>query len=228
MSEEVLDRRDELLRVERLLEKGVRPRGQRPLAEIQARDAQQRRPAPPFQSVAQLSANPPGDHQLDDRQRGLLGGELRLRILSAQRYLDLVALGTEKEVVELGPAAIALRQQDLHSRGRTRHRPLGERLRARPAFGEQAVGVGGGQTLVEALHDEPQLLYLLARVEPAPALAALGHHEPVAILPTADRRLRDPQHPRHRTDAVDATSANHAASLSHIAPFLRNMQPIDP
>src|SRR6202012_3206452 len=57
---------------------------------------------------------------------------------------------------------------------------------------------------VDALLDETQLFKLLARVEPAPAFAALGHDQSVAILPTADRRGRQTKHPGDGPDAVDA------------------------
>ena len=86
--------------------------------------------------------------------------------------------------------------------------PFHDRLRVRLAFGEQAVRIGGGQALVETLLDESQLFELIARVQPPPAFAALGDDQPVAILPTADRRLRQTKHPSDRPDAVDAACAS--------------------
>src|SRR5579862_558915 len=48
-AQQVLHGRDELQRLERLLEKRIRARGECFLAQIQARDTQQRRPASRFQ-----------------------------------------------------------------------------------------------------------------------------------------------------------------------------------
>ena len=52
-------------------------------------------------------------------------------------------------------------------------------------------------SLGDVFEDRPDLMAprlklfeLIARVQPAPAFAALGHDQPVAILPAADRRLR--------------------------------------
>src|SRR3984885_81224 len=79
--------------------------------------------------------------------------------------------------------------------------------------------IGGGQSLVNSILDESQLFKLIARVEPAPAFAALGHDQSVAILPAADRRRGQTKHPSDRSDAVDAASASQGAmSLSERTP----------
>ena len=91
----------------------------------------------------------------------------------------------------------------VRSPGPSLHRPADHpRL-----VGEQAVGVGRREPARHLRRDEAQLLHVIAGVQAVSARAPLRDDRRVALLPVADRRNRNAEHPSHRTDAVDAAAA---------------------
>ena len=188
LPEQVLHGRDELQRIERLLEEGVRARRERLVTRLERGDRQARRDSALLQTPAQLGAGPAGDEQLDHR-------ELRRALLELARGV----IGIEGDERPRSP----------RSEGRTRRTPprTGSRSASRirssaprwldpsrpkslPAL-RAARPAGDGppprcSPLVDPLPDEPELLDLCARVEPVAAIAALGLDEPVTLLPVPE------------------------------------------
>jgi hypothetical protein len=80
------------------------------------------------------------------------------------------------------------------------------------------VGVGGGQPARDLGRDEAQLLHLVAGVEAMASRAPVRDDRLVALLPVADRRGGEIEHPGDGADAVDPAAATgwlgHAAMLT--------------
>src|SRR5262249_29648153 len=94
----------------------------------------------------------------------------------------------------------ALGQEDTQPRA-------AEGIAARDPLGKEPVGLAGPAAEGDLVADEPQLVDLVARVQPLPAQRALRDDIAVPRLPRPDRRSRQVEHPRHRADAEQRDAA---------------------
>src|SRR3954462_1214336 len=74
---------------------------------------------------------------------------------------------------------------------------------------QQTVGVAGGETLIDLVLHEAQLLYVVAGVETLAARGALGRDDTVALLPAAQGRRGAAEHLCDRPDAVERPIPRH-------------------
>jgi hypothetical protein len=156
---------------------------------------------------AQLQSVAARDQQVDHgHARGqlleLLGG-----VGGVQCRGDLVALGAQEVLRQVGGVGVALGEQDQQP-GLARLGLVERQPPSSQALGEQAMGVGGCQALGELDLDEAELIDLVARVQAMAPGAALWDREPVAFLPGPQRRWRNAQHLPDRADAVDRSAAH--------------------
>ena len=203
--EQVLDGGDEFERIERLLQKGVSARGQRLVSSLQDGNGEHGPSLVLLQAPAQFRAPTSGDHQLHDRELRPTLEPLLLGVAHRQSQVHLVALGAQEELRQIRGHRITFGEQ--HEQPRTTASVVVRQgLAGFALFGQQPVSVGRRQAARNLRRDEAQLLHLVARVEPVSPRAAFRDDRPVALLPVADRRGRNPQHSSHRTDAVDAAT----------------------
>src|SRR4029453_16974011 len=92
-AEKILDGRDELEGVQRLLQEPISPGLQRLVAGLQGRDGQHRSPAALLELPAQLQAAAGGDEQVDHGHAGGQLVELAGRLGGVTRRRDLAPLG---------------------------------------------------------------------------------------------------------------------------------------
>jgi hypothetical protein len=119
--------------------------------------------------------------------------------------VHLVPLGAQEELLQVRRDGIAL--GDEHEQARSDAWAVVRRRRATLAvLAEQPVRISRRESARHLRRDEAQLLDVVARVEAVPARAPLRDHRRVALLPVANRRDRNLEHPRHRTDAVHAAA----------------------
>ena len=110
--EQVLDGRDELQRIERLPQEGVGAGCERLRRARRASRSPGRQALRLPSDAAQLGAGSAGDEQLDHGELGQELLELARCVIGIEGESDLVALGLEEELGELGRVRITLGEQD--------------------------------------------------------------------------------------------------------------------
>ena len=170
-AEQVLDGRDELERVERLLQEGVGARRQRLVSGLEDGDGEHGSRIVLLQAPAQVGAPASGDHQLHDRELGPALEPPLLGFVGRQGQLHLIALGAQEELLPAQPPRDRVRRA---ARAAACRRLAPSCIRGWPAsrvLGEQPVRVGRRETTRDLRRDEPELLHLVAGVEAvSPAL----------------------------------------------------------
>ena len=160
-SEQVLDGRDELERVNRLLQKGVGARGQRLVSGLEDGDGEHGPGLVLLQAPAEVRALAARDHQLDDREPGPTARATapRRRRRSTRRppHSPRCAGRTASRSADTGS----------RSASSTSSRVSGTCAAVAQAItlavlGEQSVRVGGRQALRDLRREKAQLLYLVA------------------------------------------------------------------
>jgi hypothetical protein len=118
LPEQILDGRDELQGIERLLEERVGAGCERLVTRFERGDRQAGRNSGFLQALTQLDARSTGDEQLDH-------GELRHQLLELARCVlriegenHLIALGLKEELGELCRVQITLGKEDQEARRR--------------------------------------------------------------------------------------------------------------
>ena len=217
-SEQVLDGRDELERIKRLLQKGVSARGQRLVSSLQDGNGEH---CPSivllFKRRHSSAPRPPEIISSTIASCGRLSSHCSSASPTAKARCTSYPSVRRKNCAR--SAATGSRSASSTS---SRVAPFRSSFaKGWPLFallGQQPVSVGRRQAPRNLRRDEAQLLHLVARIEAVSPRAAFRDDRPVALLPVADRRGRNPQHPRHRTDAVDAATPasfiRHAAMLT--------------
>src|SRR5437763_3464104 len=201
-AEEVLHRRDQLERLQGLLEEGVCSSRQGFVAGLERRDGEDPTYTPLAESLAQLGARSSRDEKVDNGQlRGTLLG-LELRLIEVESEHCGVAFGAKEVLAELRREWISLSQHDQETSllGVRRSQPtlLAQLVR------QEAEGVARRRSLLDLTGDEPELLYVVPGIEAMAAIASLGRHDAVALLPGPQPGWGNTEHPSHRADAVDA------------------------
>ena len=135
---------------------------------------------------------------------------------TAERQVHVVALGAQEELRQVRRHGIAFGEQHEQPRA-SAWTVVRQGWPPSLLLGEQPVRVGRREPARNLRRDEAQLLHVVARVEAVSPRAPFRDDRRVALLPVADRRDGNLEHPSHRTDAVDAALA---ASLSDTAGML--------
>ena len=153
--------RDELERIERLLQEGVSARGQRLVSSLQDGDGEHGAGVMLLQPPAQLRAATSGDHHLHDRQLRAALEPLLLGVADRQRQMHVVALGAQEELRQVRGHRVAFGEQ--HEQARPTVPAAGRQgLAAFALVGQQPVSVGRRQAARYLRRDEAQLLHLVA------------------------------------------------------------------
>ena len=118
LPEQVLDSRNELQRVERLLEKGVGAGRERLVTRFERGNRQAGTDSGFLQAPAQLGARSAGEEQFDHGELRQVLLELARCVVGIEGENDLVALGLKEELSELCRVRIPLGEQDQEARRR--------------------------------------------------------------------------------------------------------------
>ena len=176
------------------------PGGECGVREVDGRHRQHRRGATAREPAAELEPAT-RDHEIDDRQFWPTIGEQLLGERWVECDADVVALGPQEVLEQLGRVAIAFGEQD-DDRDPVR---IGTTQTARPvqSSGEQPVGVGCGGTALQLVDEEAQLFQLVPGVDALATFTAGRDHDAVALLPGPQCRGFDTEHAGDRADRID-------------------------
>src|SRR5690348_18473618 len=83
------------------------------------------------------------------------------------------------------------------------------------------MSISGTGAIGHAGPHEPELLDLIAAIQPVTARVPAGNHHVIPVLPSADRGDGDTNHPRHGADAIDRPTG----SAHQLYPTRRDSSP---
>ena len=198
-AEKILHRRDELDRLVRTLKERVGTAVERGVSGTERGDRQHRCRSAALDLLAQSQSGSTRDQQVDHEKAGRATFEVLQDEIGVERHDAFIALGAQEVLTELSGIRVALGQHD-EDRDIIR---MSSRVVRHPGIEEAECVAWSGAALHLVAH-EAQLIDLIPAVQAMPTAAATREHDRITLLPCAQGRRGNAEHPDHRTHAVDA------------------------